>query len=108
MFDISSFLGNITTRVKLFGSTFMQSDQEFLRIDDIVLRTKFDNVTVVLQNLFDNDPILAFSGNDIINQNTDLFINDIIPSIEKTLSKRFLIAANEIFKLATFAEFFPN
>lgn len=63
---------------------------------------------IELKNLFDSNPTLGLIGNGFINENSEYFVTEIIPSLEKNLSEIFTRAANEIVKEANFDEMFPN
>lgn len=63
---------------------------------------------IELKNLFDNQPTLGRIGNGIINDNSDYFVSEIIPSLEKNLSEIFTRAANDVVKNASLDELFPN
>lgn len=61
-----------------------------------------------LKNLFNGDPTLSEIGNQFVNENSELFLGEIIPGLEKSLSKTFLDIANGILKDVTFDEMFPD
>lgn len=61
-----------------------------------------------LSNLFNGDPVLSEVGNQFINNNSDLFLAEIIPGMEKSLAKTFLSIANVILKDVTYDEIFPD
>lgn len=63
---------------------------------------------IELKNLFDNNPTLGRIGNGFINENSETFVTEIIPSLEKNLSEIFTRAANEVVKDASLDEMFPN
>lgn len=63
---------------------------------------------IELKNLFDNNPTLGLIGNGFINENSEYFVTEIIPSLEKNLSEIFTRAANEVVKDASLDEMFPN
>lgn len=61
-----------------------------------------------LNNLFNGDPVLSEIGNQFVNENSDLFLAEIIPGLEKSLANIFLNIVNTILKDVTFDEMFPN
>jgi stalled ribosome rescue protein Dom34 len=63
---------------------------------------------IELKNLFDSNPTLGLIGNGFINENSETFVSEIIPSLEKNLSEIFTKAANEVIRDASFDEMFPN
>lgn len=60
--------------------------------------------------LFTNtgDPNLGRIGNQFINDNSDLFLQQIIPGLEKNLAEIFTNTANDIVENASFDEMFPD
>lgn len=66
-------------------------------------KAKFD-----LSNLFNGDPVLGNVGNQFVNQNSDLFIAELTPGMEKSLAKTFLGIVNVILKDVTYDEMFPD
>lgn len=63
---------------------------------------------IELKNLFDNNPTLGRIGNGFINENSEYFVTEIIPGLEKNLSEIFTRAANDVILDASFEEIFPN
>lgn len=47
-------------------------------------------------------------GNQFINENSELFLGEIIPGLEKNLAEIFTKTANEIVENASFDEMFPD
>jgi len=47
-------------------------------------------------------------GNQFINDNSDLFLQQIIPGLEKNLADIFTNTANDIVENASFDEMFPD
>lgn len=61
-----------------------------------------------LENLFNGDQVLGEIGNQVINENSQLFLDELIPGFEKSLSKTFLDIANGVLTDVTFDEMFPD
>lgn len=61
-----------------------------------------------LANLFGGDPTLSQVGNQFVNENADLFVAELVPGMEKSLSKTFLDIVNAILHDVTFDEMFPD
>lgn len=61
-----------------------------------------------MDNLFNGDPVLGQVGNSFINENSKLFLTEITPGLEKSLSKTFTDIANTILKTTTYDEMFPE
>jgi hypothetical protein len=62
---------------------------------------------IVLDNLFGGDKTLGDVINSVINDNFETFSQDLIPLIEKSLSRIFKNTGNKIFKRFTLAQLFP-
>lgn len=61
-----------------------------------------------LDNLFNGDKTLGDIGNTIINENAQIFLEELIPGFEKSLSKTFKEIANDILNEVTYDEMFPE
>lgn len=79
-----------------------------MQFEKIQLKILVGKSKIELKNLFDNNPTLGRIGNGFINENTESFVSEIIPSLEKNLSEIFTKAANDIIANASFDEIFPN
>lgn len=66
------------------------------------------NARFQLENLFNGDPVLGQLGNQFINENSKLFVDEMIPGFEKNLAKTFLDIVNVVLKDVTFDEMFPD
>lgn len=94
--------------VKVRGSKVPRDGVEYVRFDRLQVRIKIGAQKISLDNLFNGDPVLGQVGNEIINQNSDIFLSEIVPGLEKSLAKTFLDIANEVLENATFDEMFPD
>ncbi|KAG5672044.1 hypothetical protein PVAND_002206 [Polypedilum vanderplanki] len=63
---------------------------------------------IELENLFGGDKALGDIINTVINENFETFTQDLIPLIEKSLSRIFKQTGNKIFKRFTLAQLFPQ
>lgn len=79
-----------------------------MRFDKIQMKIMVGKSKIDLKNLFDNQPTLGRIGNGFINENSEYFVSEIIPSLEKNLSEIFTKAANEVIANASLDEMFPN
>lgn len=73
------------------------------------------NLLIFVQNLnfkkiinFLGDPNLEKFSNDFINDNSELFLGEILPQLEDNLAEIFTNTANEIVGNAPFDEMFPE
>lgn len=69
---------------------------------------KIDKAKFDLANLFNGDPVLGSIGNQFVNENSDLFVSELTPGMEKSLAKTFLGIVNVILKDVTYDEMFPD
>lgn len=66
-------------------------------------QTKFE-----LKNLFDNNPAIKTIGTAIVNENSQYFVSEIIPSLERHLTETYSKTANELIKDISYDEMFPD
>jgi len=98
---------NIKVKLKISGPKYIKNGVEYLKIDKVVVNLKLGKVVVNLENLFNVDKTLGNLGNELVNQNIQLLIDDVQPPIEQSLSKKIGNIINSIFSLAPFDSFFP-
>lgn len=61
-----------------------------------------------LENLFGGDKTLSQVGNQFVNENSELFLAELTPGMENSLSRTFLEIVNVIMKNVTYDEMFPD
>lgn len=81
---------------------------EYVKFDVLNMKVSVANAKFRLENLFNGDRTLGEIGNTIINENAQLFLEEMIPGFEKSLSKTFLEIANDILTDVTYDEMFPD
>lgn len=79
-----------------------------MKFTELTLKVAVGKGRFHLDNLFNGDPVLSELGNQFINENMDLFLEEMIPGFEKNLAKTFLETANSVLKDVTFDEMFPD
>lgn len=89
------------------GVRYLRNGLEYVKFTKMTMRIQFKDFKLHLDNLFDGDGVLGDVGNSLINNNQELYLNEIVPGLERGLSKKFLNVANEILATATFDEMFP-
>lgn len=89
------------------GTRYLRHGLEYVKFTKMTMRIQFKDFKLRLDNLFNGDRILGEVGNTLINDNQELYLNEIVPGLERGLSKKFLDVANEILATATFDEMFP-
>lgn len=82
--------------------------QEFVKFDKLSLKVTVGGAKFHLENLFNGDRTLGELGNTVINENAQLFLQELIPGFEKSLSKTFLEISNDILDNVTYDEMFPE
>lgn len=89
------------------GHKVKQNGEDYLKFDKMRLRLNIGKSSLHLGNLFNNDPLLGRATNDVINENSDLFLNEIKPNLENALAEKFTDIANKITLRFTYKELFP-
>lgn len=89
------------------GKRIIKDGEEHLQFDRIRLRLHLGKSRILLGNLFRDDPILGRATNDVVNDNTDVFISEIKPVLEKSLADKFTDIANKISLKFIYKELFP-
>lgn len=79
-----------------------------VQFDRLNVKIQIDDSKMHLDNLFNGDPVLGQVGNNFINENSALFLAEIIPGMEKSLSKTFTEVANSILSTTTYDDMFPE
>lgn len=99
---------NYKARVRLIGRKYISNGQTYVHFDKIKLNIIPGTSKIELKNLFDNNPTLKTIGNHVVSENSQNFISDIIPTLERTLGDIFTKAANDVVRTASWDEMFPN
>lgn len=89
------------------GHKLQRDDKEYLEFDRMKVKVKVGSSQVRLENLFNGDKILGRATNLAINDNVDVFIEEIMPNLQKALSDKFTTIANKITTRFTYDELFP-
>lgn len=87
---------NARARVKMRAAKYQKNGQTYLKFERFNLKIQIGNNRLNLKNLFNGDPTLGQIGNQFINQNSELFLSEIIPGLEKNLAEIFTNTANDI------------
>lgn len=85
-----------------------RNDTEYVEFDQLLMKVSVGKSRFRLENLFNGDRTLGEIGNQVINENSQLFVDEMIPGFEKSLSKTFLEIANDVLTDVTFDEMFPD
>lgn len=90
------------------ANKYQKNGQTYLKFDTFNLKIKIGKNKLDLKNLFSGDKNLELVGNQFINENSEMFLSEIIPGLEKNLAEIFTKTANEIVSTASFDEMFPE
>lgn len=89
------------------GDKIQKDGEEYLRFDKMKVRIHVGEAKLNLENLFGGDPVLGKVTNDILSDNSELFLNEIRPNLETSLAEKFTEIANKITLRFTYNELFP-
>ncbi|EAT47588.1 AAEL001294-PB [Aedes aegypti] len=106
--DIKAVLNDTKAILKLEYFSENVGGKQLARFRPIDLRLKFDKASFYLSNLFNGDPTLEKVGNDAINENPMVLLDEVKPSFEENLSIKFTELANSLVKDAELSEIFPE
>jgi flagellar motor switch protein FliG len=81
---------NIKLKIKLLGSKYDKNGVEYLKIDQTDVAVKIGSMNFNFENLFNGDKVLGELGNRLVNENIDLFLNDVEPAVKNSLSKKLI------------------
>lgn len=84
------------------------ANAEYVTFSKLEVKIHIGKAKFRLANLFGGDPVLSEVGNQFVNENSELFVAELIPGMEKSLAKTFLEIVNVILKDVTFDEMFPD
>ncbi|XP_065094134.1 protein takeout-like [Ochlerotatus camptorhynchus] len=106
--DLNGTMTNTRLAVRIRGYTEKIDGKEYARFHRLGIRMKVESATFQLDNLFNGDPVLGQVGNQVINENSRLFLNELIPGLEKNLRGIFTEIINNLLKTATIDDMFPE
>ncbi|KAB0794286.1 hypothetical protein PPYR_11125 [Photinus pyralis] len=98
---------NYKFECKLKGNKISKGGEEFLEFEKMRLKIEVGTSSIRLENLFNGDPVLGKATSDVVNENSNLFISEILPNLQQALSEKFTNIANKITLRFTHKELFP-
>lgn len=107
LFSVLSFTADYSFECKLKGHKIERESKQYLEFDKMKVKVKIGSSQVRLENLFNGDKILGRATNLAINDNVGLFLEEIMPNLQKALSEKFTTIANKITTRFTYDELFP-
>lgn len=93
--------------VKLKGHLEEINGKNYLQFEKFDIKLYIEKSHINLARLFARDPVLGRATNEVVNENSELFINEIKPSLELSLAEKFTNIANTITRSFTYEELFP-
>ncbi|XP_059049165.1 protein takeout-like [Achroia grisella] len=106
--------GNITgsfkdyaCNVTMRGHKEKRGEEEYLQFDPFRVKLRVGQSSIYLTNLFDGDPVLGPATNRVINENSQVFLQEISPVLERSLGELFTEMANKITSKFTYKQLFP-
>ncbi|XP_053694827.1 uncharacterized protein LOC128742478 [Sabethes cyaneus] len=82
-------------------------DQEYVQLYPVQVKLRFDKGRFHLHNLFNGDPTLGQIGNNVINEDPLVLLDEVRPAFEESLGKIFSEMANSAISGATELEILP-
>lgn len=107
-FFLFPILDNSRARVRMHGIKTPKDGKTLIQFEKFIFKIQIGSSKLKLDNLFNGDPTLGQLGNQFINENIELFLEDIIPGLENNLADFFTNIANDIVSRASFEELFPE
>lgn len=89
------------------GNKIEKDGTNYLQFDPMKCELGVGKVFLYLQNLFNGNPILGQATNAVINENSDIFFEEIKPNLVHAISKTFTNIANKITLAFKYEELFP-
>lgn len=105
--DLKGVIENTRARVKLYNERYDKDGQQYMRVKRLAVKIQVEKGQFDMKDLFNGDPVLSQVGNQFINDNSRLFLDELTPGLERSLSDTFKSTANEILQLATLDDIFP-
>lgn len=78
---------DLKLKISLSGAPYVKNGEKYIRADRSTVTAKIVKMTMNFDNLFKGDKVLSDLGNSLVNQNIDLLIGDIEPSLQTSLGK---------------------
>lgn len=86
----------------------LDDGNDYLKFDKMILKLDIGKSVLKMENLFHEDPIIAKATDEVIGDNTELFVNEIKPTLEKSLADKFTDISNKLTLKFTYQELFPE
>lgn len=104
---MSVFTEDYACNVTMRGHKEIRDGREHLKFEQMKVKLRVGDSSIYLTNLFDGDPVLGPATNRVINENSQVFLSEISPVMEKSLADIFTEISNKITSKFTYQELFP-
>jgi len=84
--DMDGSFENSRARVKMRANKYQKNGETYIKFERFNLKIQIGKNKLNLKNLFNGDENLGQIGNQFINENSELFLSEIIPGLEKKFS----------------------
>nr|CAI5842102.1 unnamed protein product [Callosobruchus analis] len=98
---------NLGADVLMKGKIEKINGNNHLQFSKMIIHITIQKAYFHLGDLFSRDPNLGRAMNEVVNDNSEIFLNEIRPALEVSLADRFSEIANGILKRFTYDELFP-
>ncbi|XP_063699309.1 protein takeout-like isoform X2 [Culicoides brevitarsis] len=105
--NTKGYFKNSRARVRVRGYVEPKDGKNYVRFRRIQVRINIPEAKFYLENLFNGDEVLGQLGNRVINENSQIFLADLVPGLENSLSEKFTDIINNVLRDATVEDMFP-
>lgn len=106
--DITGNFTDYDSDVILKANKVKREDGVYIHFEKMKIRIIIGGSSVHLSNLFGADSILGSASNELLKSSSAIFVEEIKPALESTLSDLFTKTANSIVKNFSYDELFPD
>ncbi|KAF5296323.1 hypothetical protein FQA39_LY12540 [Lamprigera yunnana] len=89
------------------GEKVKRNENNYLEFEKMKCNLVIGEVSVFLGKLFEQNPAISKATNDVINDNAQVFFEEIKPGLLNALTEKFTDIANKITLTFTYEELFP-
>lgn len=89
MISFYTFLDNLKLKLLLAGTNYSKNGEEYVRIEKSQVAVKIVKMKLKFDNLFNGDRVLSDLGNSLVNENINLFVKDVEPSLQVSLGELY-------------------
>ncbi|KAJ8673666.1 hypothetical protein QAD02_004928 [Eretmocerus hayati] len=105
---ISGNFSKYESDVVLRAKKVFRNDNVYINFDKMEFDIKIGKSYIHLGNLFNGNPVLSATSNELINSNSAIFLDELRPAMETSLANLFTDVANKITRSFTYDELFPK